>query len=141
MTKMSSTMLSVGTLLRRAEETGAPVRVLVEGCWLDGRVIGCDGLGAVLDDDNGQQALVRLDSVAAVTFSRAQLDDETDTGAWHHSHQQRRADRGRSGDQPGVGAGPLDRRLPVRQPSALATTSRASSCTWARCSGPWNDSA
>ena len=26
-------------------------------------------------------------------------------------------------------------------PSAASTTSRASSCTWARCSAPWNDSA
>ena len=43
MTKISSTMLSVGTLLRRAEDTGAAVRVLVQGTWLDGRVLGCDG--------------------------------------------------------------------------------------------------
>ena len=71
MTKISSTMLSVGTLLRRAEDTGATVRVLVQGTWLDGRVLGCDGLGAVLDDGNGHQSLVRLDSVVAVTFSRA----------------------------------------------------------------------
>lgn len=88
MTKVSSTMLSVGTLLRRAEDTGSEVRVLVQGCWLDGRVIGCDGLGAVLDDGNGQQALVRLESVAAVTFSRAQMDDEPDDGR-QHPHEQR----------------------------------------------------
>lgn len=75
MTKISSTMLSVGTLLRRAEDTGAVVRVLVQGTWLDGRVLGCDGLGAVLDDSNGHQSLVRLDSVVAVTFSRAQMED------------------------------------------------------------------
>ena len=74
MTKISSTMLSVGTLLRRAEETGTEVRVLVQGSWLDGRVIGCDGMGAVLDDGNGQQVLVRLDSVIAVAFSRGDID-------------------------------------------------------------------
>ena len=36
-----------------------------------------------------------------------------------------------------------DRRHPPlsRQPSAAETTSRASACTWARCSGPRNDSA
>ena len=68
MTKVSSTMLSVGTLLRRAEDTGAQVRVLVEG-----RVIGCDGLGAVLDDGEAQ-ALVRLDAVTAVKFSREQME-------------------------------------------------------------------
>ena len=54
MTKISSTMLSVGTLLRRAEDTGAEVSVLVSDSWLEGRVIGCDGLGAVLDGGDGQ---------------------------------------------------------------------------------------
>ena len=82
MTKISSTMLSVGTLLRRAEDTGAEVRVLVQGTWLDGRVLGCDGLGAVLDDGQGHQSLVRLDSVVAVNFSRTQLEDEQP--AWAH---------------------------------------------------------
>jgi hypothetical protein len=82
MTKVSSTMLSVGTLLRRAEDTGAEVRVLVQGTWLDGRVLGCDGLGAVLDDGQGHQSLVRLDSVVAVTFSRAQIEDEQPV--WAH---------------------------------------------------------
>lgn len=74
MTKISSTMLSVGTLLRRAEDTGARVSILVEGIWLEGRVIGCDGLGAVLDDGDGQ-ALVRLDSVTAVRFQRAEVEN------------------------------------------------------------------
>lgn len=89
MTKMSSTMLSVGTLLRRAEDTGSEVRVLVQGCWLDGRVVGCDGIGAVLDDGNDQQVLVRLDSVVAVTFSRAHLDGETADSAWTQAHRER----------------------------------------------------
>ena len=71
MTKISSTMLSVGTLLRAAEDSGAEVKVLVQGEWLVGRVIGCDGLGAVLDGAEGGQFLVRLDSVVAVSFSRA----------------------------------------------------------------------
>jgi hypothetical protein len=82
MTKISSTMLSVGTLLRRAEDTGAEVSVLVSGSWLQGRVIGCDGLGAVLDDGDGQ-ALVRLDAITAVRFHRGQMErtDSADTRA------------------------------------------------------------
>ncbi|MCF6377518.1 hypothetical protein L2K70_07860 [Nocardioides KLBMP 9356] len=85
MTKMHSTMFSVGTLLRRAEDTGAPVKVLVEGYWLEGNVLGCDGLGAVLDDGAGSQSLVRLDQVAAVTFSRAAMEDDlVETGARSH---------------------------------------------------------
>ena len=73
MTKLSSTMLRVGTLLRRAEDTGAEVSVLVAGSWLEGRVIGCDGLGAVLDDGDGQ-ALVRLDAITAVRFDRTRIE-------------------------------------------------------------------
>ena len=78
MTKMSSTMFSVGTLLRHAQDTGADVKVLVEGSWMEGRVMGCDGLGAILDGGTSQ-FLVRLDHVTAVEFSRAQMDaDFTD---------------------------------------------------------------
>jgi hypothetical protein len=85
MTKMSSTMFSVGTLLRRAEDTGAEVKVLVQNSWLTGRVLGCDGLGAVLDDGQGSQSLVRLDQVAAVTFSRTEMEDGlVDSGVRTH---------------------------------------------------------
>jgi hypothetical protein len=84
MTKMSSTMFSVGTLLRHAEDSGAVVRVLVQGAWLGGRVLGCDGLGAVLDDGDGGQVLVRLEQVAAVKFSRAQLEGEDLVDARSH---------------------------------------------------------
>jgi hypothetical protein len=83
MTKLSSTMLSVGTLLRRAEDTGAEVSVLVTGHWLEGRVIGCDGLGAVLDDGD-EQALVRLDAVTAVRFRRAQVEHADSTDVRSH---------------------------------------------------------
>ena len=75
MTKMSSTMFSVGTLLRHAQDAGADVKLLVEGSWLEGRVIGCDGLGAILEGGQSQY-LVRLDHVTAVEFSRAQMDGE-----------------------------------------------------------------
>ena len=86
MTKMSSTMFSVGTLLRSAEDTGAEVKVLVQGEWLVGRVLGCDGHGAVLDGGEDGQFLVRLDSVVAVKFSRAQMEGEDlgDAQPRHH---------------------------------------------------------
>ena len=80
MTKLSSTMLSVGTLLRRAEDTGAEVSVMVQGSWLSGRVIGCDGLGAVLDEGDSQ-SLVRLEAITAVRFQRAQVEDVDDARA------------------------------------------------------------
>lgn len=91
MTKLSSTVFSVGTLLRHAEDTGAGVRLLVQGNWLEGRVIGCDGVGAVLDDGNGEQVLVRLDVISAVKFSRAQMEggDLADFGARSHNGGER----------------------------------------------------
>jgi hypothetical protein len=71
----TSTLFTVGTLLRHAQDAGAPVRVLVQGTWLDGRIVGADGHGVVLDDGNGQQVLVRLEAVIAVSFSRTDIDD------------------------------------------------------------------
>lgn len=87
MTKMSSTMFSVGTLLRAAEDNGTEVRVLVEGNWIAGRVLGCDGHGAVLDGGESGQFLVRLEAVSAVSFVRADIDqDVTGTGTGSRSH-------------------------------------------------------
>jgi hypothetical protein len=70
----SSTLFTVGTLLRHAQDAASPVRLLVAGHWLDGVVVGGDGLGVILDDGAGQQVLVRLDSVIAVAFSRGDID-------------------------------------------------------------------
>ncbi len=89
----SSTLFTVGTLLRHAQDANAPVRVLVQGTWLDGRIVGADGLGTVLDDGNGQQVLVRLEAIVAVSFSRTDIDDpgqEADDHGARTQGQQRR---------------------------------------------------
>jgi hypothetical protein len=91
----SSTLFTVGTLLRHAQDAGAPVRILVQGTWLDGRIVGADGLGVILDDGNAQQVLVRLDSIVAVSFSRADIDDDhghEDAGEDARAHGRRRRD-------------------------------------------------
>ncbi len=90
MASRSSTMFTVGTLLRHAQDAAAPVRVLVQNTWLDGHIIGADGLGVVLDDGNGHQVLVRLDSILAVSFSRADIDDAEDPTDAHARGAQRR---------------------------------------------------
>ena len=91
MTSRTSTLFTVGTLLRHAQDAGAPVRVLVEGCWLDGRIVGADQLGVVLDDGNNQQVLVRLDCIVAVSFSRADIDAQEDPEPDHaRAHDGRR---------------------------------------------------
>jgi hypothetical protein len=76
MSSQSSTLFTVGTLLRHAKDAGSAVRVLVSGTWLDGTVVGSDGLGVILDDGAGNQVLVRLDSIVAVSFSRASIDGD-----------------------------------------------------------------
>jgi hypothetical protein len=87
----TSTLFTVGTLLRHAQDAGAAVRLLVQGTWLDGRIVGADGLGVILDDGNAQQVLVRLDSIVAVSFSRADIDRDDDGGedAWAHGRRRR----------------------------------------------------
>jgi hypothetical protein len=85
----SSTLFTVGTLLRHAQDSGAPVRVLVQGTWLDGRIVGADSLGVILDDGDAQQVLVRLDSIVAVAFSRADIDDDQDDDARAHGRRKR----------------------------------------------------
>ena len=42
---MSSMLYTMGMALDRAAENGFSVRLLVEGCWLDGHVAGNDGVG------------------------------------------------------------------------------------------------
>ena len=79
----SSTLFTVGTLLRHAQDAGAPVRVLVEGYWIDGVIVGADGLGVIIDSGDNNQTLVRLDSVVAVSFSRAAIDGEPAPPAAH----------------------------------------------------------
>lgn len=95
MSSKSSTLFTVGTLLRHAQDANAPVRVLVQGTWLDGRIVGADGLGTVLDDGNGQQVLVRLEAIVAVSFSRTDIDDagrEADDDQGARTHGQRHRD-------------------------------------------------
>jgi hypothetical protein len=98
-----STLFTVGTLLRHAQDAAAPVRVLVSGTWLDGVIVGADGLGVILDDGNGHQVLVRLDSILAVSFSRSAIDG--DDGGPGESDDEARAHWG--GTRQPIEAGPV----------------------------------
>lgn len=73
MSSMGSTILSVGTLLSRAEEQGTPVRVLVEGNWITGTPIASDSHGVVLDNPDDGQYLVKSTSVTAVVYLREEV--------------------------------------------------------------------
>ena len=62
----SSTILTVGTALRHAQDGAVQVHVLVGGTWMTGLVIGVDGEGAVLETDDGDTTVVRIQAVTAV---------------------------------------------------------------------------
>ena len=66
-----STILTIGTALSRAEQAGAQVHALVQGAWISGRVLGIDGHGVVLRNDEGESAVLRLEHVAAIRIDEA----------------------------------------------------------------------
>ena len=66
----SSTVFTVGTLLSRAESSGTRVRVLVEGNWIAGTPLICDGHGVILETPEDGQYLVRVEAITAVAYDR-----------------------------------------------------------------------
>jgi sRNA-binding regulator protein Hfq len=67
MSSNSSVIYSIGTALRRAQDSETPVQILVNGEWLGGNVVAVDGHGVVLNSrDDLEHAVVRLESVCAV---------------------------------------------------------------------------
>lgn len=72
--KGRSTLFTVGTLLRRAEDQGTYVRVLIQGAWVEGVPVGSDSMGVILDSPQGQ-SLVRTELVAAVQFDRQSMEE------------------------------------------------------------------
>jgi hypothetical protein len=57
---------TVGTALDRAHDAGYAVELLVEGHWVSGTVVATDGVGVVLERDDTEHCVVRLDRVSAV---------------------------------------------------------------------------
>lgn len=66
MATLSSMMYTIGTALERAREQGHPVQILVEGEWLSGLVVANDGTGVVLEDEEYEHAIIRLEHVSVV---------------------------------------------------------------------------
>lgn len=61
-----STLYTIGTALNRARDNAIGVEILVGGQWLGGRVVAVDGHGVVLDSEEHQHSVIRIESVAAV---------------------------------------------------------------------------
>jgi hypothetical protein len=77
-----STIYTIGTALNRAHDNDIPVQVLVEGQWLTGNVVVVDGHGVVLQSDELEHAVVRMEAVMAVrVFASAPERTPIATGA------------------------------------------------------------
>ena len=64
---MSSTLFTIGTALRRAQDNDLHVALLVETHWLRGRVAALDGHGVILDlEGQEEHSVVKLDRISAV---------------------------------------------------------------------------
>lgn len=61
----SSTVMTIGTALRRAQDAGWSVEVLVGGQWLAGTVLDIDSHGVMLQSDR-DLAVVSVTSVEVV---------------------------------------------------------------------------
>ena len=82
-----STVYTMGTFLSRAEGLGQEVRVLVEGHWITGTPLSCDGHGAILDSEQDGQVLVRVEAITAATYVRPESDiprPRAQEDAWAH---------------------------------------------------------
>ena len=62
---------TIGTALNRAHDNRMPVALLVEGQWMDGRVVAIDGHGLVLDRDGLDHSVVKLERISAVRVMTA----------------------------------------------------------------------
>ena len=66
----SSTLYTIGTALNMARDHDVPVKVLVSGHWLEGKVIAIDGHGLVLTSGGQDHSVVRMQDISVVQVAR-----------------------------------------------------------------------
>jgi hypothetical protein len=64
---MTSMLYTMGTALSRAADNGLTVSLLVDGFWLKGQVAASDGVGVVVESQDGAHSVVRTERISAVT--------------------------------------------------------------------------
>jgi hypothetical protein len=69
----SSTIFTIGTALRRAEDNDLPVEVLLHGQWLRGTVAGLDEYGLILST-HAEHSIIRLEAISAVRIPETMQD-------------------------------------------------------------------
>lgn len=65
----SSMQYTIGTALDRARQLFHTVEVLVDGQWVLGTVLAADGTGVVLERDDREHSVVRLERISAVRIA------------------------------------------------------------------------
>jgi hypothetical protein len=71
----NSTVFTIGSALRQAENDGVPVKLMVDGEWFDGEVAGLDGDGVLLESPDGE-VVVRLTSISVVRLLRMAQEEQ-----------------------------------------------------------------
>lgn len=71
MSSFTSTVYTIGTALRRAQDAKISVDLLVSGQWMVGRVSAMDGHGVVLHNEDGQLSVIRMSGIDAVRVRNA----------------------------------------------------------------------
>ena len=61
----NSTVFTIGSALRQAENDGFPVGLMVEGQWFAGAIGGLDGDGVLLEAEDGP-VTIRLTAISVV---------------------------------------------------------------------------
>lgn len=70
---MSSMMYTIGTALGRAQASDLPVEVLVGGQWISGKPKDVDSLGVVIETDDRDIMVMRIESISAVKMIQPRL--------------------------------------------------------------------
>ncbi len=65
-TFQSSMQYTIGTAIDRAHAEGHLVELLLEGHWVSGYVVACDGQGVVLEGVDEEHSILRLERVSGV---------------------------------------------------------------------------
>ena len=71
-----SMVYTMGTALHRAKDLNMRVQILIQGHWLSGRVIDLDGQGLVLELEDTDHVVVRLEIVAEVRVNGSAPDED-----------------------------------------------------------------
>ena len=71
MNPASSMQYTIGVALDRARDAEHAVEILVDGQWVCGEVVVCDGVGVVLDNAGREHSVVKLERISAVRVAAA----------------------------------------------------------------------